>query len=46
MIDAAGIRRFLAGRRLLAVVGHKEPDGDCVASQLAIASLADRLGTP
>jgi len=46
VIDAAGIRRFLAGRRLLAVVGHKEPDGDCVASQLAIASLAARLGTP
>lgn len=45
MIDAAGVRRFVEGRRLLAVAGHKEPDGDCIASQLAFAALAARLGT-
>jgi bifunctional oligoribonuclease and PAP phosphatase NrnA len=44
--DAAGLRRFIEGRRLLVVAGHKEPDGDCVASQLAVAALAARLGTP
>jgi len=26
------------------VAGHKEPDGDCVGSQLALASLLERLG--
>ena len=46
MSDAADVRRFIAGRRLLLVAGHKEPDGDCVASQLAMATLAMRLGTP
>ncbi len=46
MTDAAGVRRFIEGRRLLVVAGHKEPDGDCIASQLAVAGLAARLGTP
>ena len=46
MSGAAGLRRFIEGRRLLLVAGHKEPDGDCVASQLAVAALAARLGTP
>ncbi|MCX7029480.1 MAG: bifunctional oligoribonuclease/PAP phosphatase NrnA [Spirochaetes bacterium] len=46
MNDAAGVRRFIEGRRLLVVAGHKEPDGDCIASQLAVAALAGRLGTP
>jgi len=44
--DAALVRRFIEGRRLLVVAGHKEPDGDCIASQLAVAALAGRLGTP
>jgi phosphoesterase RecJ-like protein len=44
--DAAGVRRFIEGHRLLVVIGHKEPDGDCIASQLAMAALATRLGTP
>jgi len=46
VIDPPGVRRFIEGRRLLLVAGHKEPDGDCVASQLAVAALAARLGTP
>ena len=46
MIDAASARRFIEGRRLLVIAGHKEPDGDCVASQIAVATLAARLGTP
>ena len=46
MNDAADVRRFIEGRRLLVVAGHKEPDGDCIASQLAVAALAGRLGTP
>ncbi len=46
MSDAARVRRFIEGRRLLLVAGHKEPDGDCVASQLTMAALAARLGTP
>jgi phosphoesterase RecJ-like protein len=46
VIDAAAVRRFVEGRRLLVVAGHKEPDGDCIASQVAMATLAGRLGTP
>ncbi len=46
MNDAAEVRRFIEGHRLLLVAGHKEPDGDCIASQLAVATLATRLGTP
>jgi phosphoesterase RecJ-like protein len=46
VIDAPGVRRFIEGRRLLLVAGHKEPDGDCIASQLAFAALAARLGSP
>jgi phosphoesterase RecJ-like protein len=44
--DAAGVRRFIEGRRLLVVAGHKEPDGDCIASQLAVAAFAGQLDTP
>jgi len=46
MSDAPDVRGFIQGHRLLVVAGHKEPDGDCVASQLAVATLAGRLGTP
>jgi phosphoesterase RecJ-like protein len=46
VIDAPGVRRFVEGRRLLLVAGHKEPDGDCIASQIAMAALAGRLGAP
>jgi bifunctional oligoribonuclease and PAP phosphatase NrnA len=45
MSAAAEVRRFIEGRRLVAIAGHKEPDGDCIASQLALAALAERLGT-
>ncbi len=32
-----------SGKRFL-IAGHKEPDGDCVGSQLALASVLRRLG--
>jgi len=35
---------FIHGGTNFLVVGHEEPDGDCVGSQLAIVSLLRRLG--
>lgn len=35
---------FLKGGTRFIVAGHKEPDGDCVGSQLALVSLLRRLG--
>ena len=32
-----------AGRKFI-ILGHKEPDGDCIGSQLALASALGRLG--
>ncbi len=35
---------FIAGHEVFLVVGHKEPDGDCIGSQLALASFLRRTG--
>ncbi|MDR3275615.1 MAG: bifunctional oligoribonuclease/PAP phosphatase NrnA [Treponema sp.] len=35
---------FIQGGEKFLVAGHKEPDGDCVGSQLALVSLLRRLG--
>jgi bifunctional oligoribonuclease and PAP phosphatase NrnA len=35
---------FIAARQLFFIVGHKEPDGDCVSSELALSSALCRLG--
>ncbi len=42
--DDAGAIRFLRSYRSFAVLGHKEPDGDCVASELSLAALLQSLG--
>ncbi len=36
--------QFIRKRRKFLVLGHKEPDGDCVASQLALCGLLSALG--
>ncbi len=38
------IRGFLKSHTSFAVVGHREPDGDCLCSQLVVASLLSKLG--
>jgi phosphoesterase RecJ-like protein len=35
---------FLRGHRNFLLLGHKEPDGDCVASQIALSSLLSLMG--
>lgn len=35
---------FIAGHDAFLVIGHKEPDGDCIGSQLALASFLKGLG--
>ena len=36
--------QFIKEGRKFIIVGHKEPDGDCVGSQLALASALRRMG--
>lgn len=40
----AALLSFIREGRRFVVAGHKEPDGDCVGSQLALASALSRLG--
>lgn len=38
------IIEFIRKHEAFAIVGHKEPDGDCIGSQLALSSFLSRLG--
>jgi phosphoesterase RecJ-like protein len=40
----AGLIRFIQSGEKFIIAGHKEPDGDCVGSQLALCSVLKRLG--
>jgi phosphoesterase RecJ-like protein len=40
----AGLLDFIKNGSKFIVAGHKEPDGDCAGSQLALASVLQRLG--
>jgi bifunctional oligoribonuclease and PAP phosphatase NrnA len=44
MYDSREAASFIGSHSSFLVLGHKEPDGDCVASQLAVASLLATLG--
>jgi phosphoesterase RecJ-like protein len=44
MYDTTEAIRFIRAHDSFLVLGHKEPDGDCVASQLALAALIRALG--
>lgn len=40
----SGILGFLSQYQSYCLVGHKEPDGDCIGSQLALGSFLERRG--
>jgi phosphoesterase RecJ-like protein len=40
----AELLRFIREGEFFVVAGHKEPDGDCVGSQLVMASVLNRIG--
>jgi phosphoesterase RecJ-like protein len=42
--DSREAARFIGSHSSFLVLGHKEPDGDCVASQLAVSALLEGLG--
>lgn len=44
MFDSAEAIRFIRSHESFVILGHKEPDGDCVASQIACAALLRALG--
>ena len=39
-----GIIDFFTSRSRFYLIGHQEPDGDCIASQLALARFLKRRG--
>lgn len=43
-ISNSRVLEFLDAYSAYIIVGHKEPDGDCVGSQLALASFLERRG--
>lgn len=43
-IRDSGVLAFLGAYSTYIIVGHKEPDGDCVGSQMALASFLERRG--
>lgn len=44
LMKESGIVDFLDTWSTYCIVGHKEPDGDCIGSQLALASFLSRRG--
>lgn len=44
LIAESGILAFLEHYDTYIIIGHKEPDGDCVGSQLALGSFLSRRG--
>lgn len=44
MTVPSGIRAFIDTHERFLVIGHREPDGDCIASQLVTADLLRSLG--
>jgi phosphoesterase RecJ-like protein len=44
LLDRSGLIQFLENHESFYIVGHKEPDGDCLGSQMALASFLRRQG--
>ena len=44
--DASEFKAFIESHDFFFVAGHKEPDGDCIASCLAVASILDNFSKP
>ncbi|MCF0242488.1 MAG: bifunctional oligoribonuclease/PAP phosphatase NrnA, partial [Treponema sp.] len=44
--DAKNFKSFIDSHKFFFIAGHKEPDGDCIASCLGIASILDYFQKP
>ena len=44
--DAENFKTFIDGHKFFFIAGHKEPDGDCMASCLGIAAILDFFKKP
>ena len=42
--DVQHFQDFIQNHESFVIIGHKEPDGDCIASSLALGSLLKKLG--
>lgn len=40
------LKSFIDSHNFFFIIGHKEPDGDCIASCLGIAAILDHFGKP
>ncbi len=40
------LKAFIEGHNFFFIIGHKEPDGDCITSCLGIAAILDHFGKP
>ena len=43
---AEGFKSFITKHNYFLIIGHKEPDGDCIASCLGVAAILDSFGKP
>lgn len=43
---AAELKSFIENHNFFFIIGHKEPDGDCITSCLGIAAILDYFGKP
>ncbi len=40
------LKSFIEGHKFFFIIGHKEPDGDCITSCLGIAAILEHFGKP
>lgn len=44
--DAEQLKQFIDQHNFFFIVGHKEPDGDCITSCLGVAAIIEKMGKP
>ena len=45
-LDLEHLKKFIENHKAFVICGHKEPDGDCIASSLGVAAILKKLGKP
>jgi phosphoesterase RecJ-like protein len=44
--DSDSLKTFITSHNYILIIGHKEPDGDCIASCLGIAAIVEHFNKP
>lgn len=45
-LDVVQLKEFIDKHNFFFIIGHKEPDGDCITSCLGVAAILEKLGKP